>query len=78
MTPRAYPAIDDAQQRRFEDIYTRHRRLHECPGRCRPMIIVNAPLLDQTFTSEGWAPSRPVATATKPATGRRPGNRRKT
>jgi len=46
MTLRTHLHIDDAQQRRFEDIYKRYRLLHEDPGHCRPMIIVNAPLRD--------------------------------
>jgi hypothetical protein len=29
---------------RFADVYARYRMLHEQPGRCRPMIIVNAPV----------------------------------
>jgi len=33
--------IDDAEQRRFEDVYARYRLLYDEPDRCRPMIIVN-------------------------------------
>ena len=44
MTLKTYLDIDDAQQRRFEDIYKRYRLLHEDPEHCKPMIIINAPL----------------------------------
>ncbi len=38
-----YLPVDDAQRRRFDDLYTRYRRLHESPESCRPMIIVYTP-----------------------------------
>jgi len=36
--------INNAELRRFEDIYARYRQLYEAPANCRPMIIINTPV----------------------------------
>lgn len=43
MDLREYLPIDDAQLRRFDDLYARYRLLYEAPDACHPMIIIHAP-----------------------------------
>jgi hypothetical protein len=39
-----YLRIEDAELARFQDISSRYRMLHDDPGNCLPMIIVNTPV----------------------------------
>jgi hypothetical protein len=41
--------INEDDRCRFEELYARYRMLHEQPDRCRPMIIVNTPVVLPTW-----------------------------